>query len=660
MKPNESNDFIWQTEQFADIRILRYRADGFNQLNPGQKLMVWHLYRAALTGRDIIYDQNYKYNLIIRSTLETIFENAEMDKTDQNWLQFEVFLKRLWFSNGIHHHYSTEKLIPGFDAAFFTEAFNSLHESQLHLLKGQTKKELLAFMLDQLFNPEVAPKRVQQEDGRDLVRESACNFYENISQEEAEKFYADKTDEDPQRPVSWGLNSKLVKTENGLKEQIYFADGRYGKAIRKIVIQLEKARQYAENEQQRDIICKLIDFYESGNLKTFDEYSILWVQDTDSKIDFVNGFVEVYGDPLGYHGSWQSVVSIRDEEASERFGQISALAGWFEAQSPIAAQHKRSDAAGITYKVIQAIIESGDNAPSSPIGVNLPNADWIRSEHGSKSVSIGNIEDAYENASKSNGSLEAFFLPDQQERIKKYGALASKLHTGLHEVIGHGSGQLMPGVGTPKETLKSYSNTIEEARADLVALYFITDPKMMEVGLCPSPETGKAEYDSFMVNGLLRQLVRVEKGKNLEESHMRNRQLIAAWAFEKGKADKVVELLSIDGETFVRINNYEKLREIFGRLLSEVQRIKSEGDYEAARQLVENYGVKVDIEIHTEVLKRWNKLNIAPFAGFIQPHLEVEKKDGRIVDVFITYPDDFKEQMLYYSHNYAYLPIYND
>lgn len=660
MKPNESNDFIWQTEQFADIRILRYRADGFNQLNLGQKLMVWHLYRAALTGRDIIYDQNYKYNLIIRSTLETIFENAEIDKTDQNWLQFEVFLKRLWFSNGIHHHYSTEKLIPGFDAAFFTEAFNSLHESQLHLLKGQTKKELLAFMLDQLFNPEVAPKRVQQEDGHDLVRESACNFYENISQEEAEKFYADKTDEDPQRPVSWGLNSKLVKTENGLKEQIYFADGRYGKAIRKIVIQLEKARQYAENEQQRDIICKLIDFYESGNLKTFDEYSILWVQDTDSKIDFVNGFVEVYGDPLGYHGSWQSVVSIRDEEASERFGQISALAGWFEAQSPIAAQHKRSDAAGITYKVIQAIIESGDNAPSSPIGVNLPNADWIRSEHGSKSVSIGNIEDAYENASKSNGSLEAFFLPDQQERIKKYGALASKLHTGLHEVIGHGSGQLMPGVGTPKETLKSYSNTIEEARADLVALYFITDPKMMEVGLCPSPETGKAEYDSFMVNGLLRQLVRVEKGKNLEESHMRNRQLIAAWAFEKGKADKVVELLSIDGETLVRINNYEKLREIFGRLLSEVQRIKSEGDYEAARQLVENYGVKVDIEIHTEVLKRWNKLNIAPFAGFIQPHLEVEKKDGRIVDVFITYPDDFKEQMLYYSHNYAYLPIYND
>lgn len=660
MKPNESNDFIWQTEQFADIRILRYRADGFNQLNLGQKLMVWHLYRAALTGRDIIYDQNYKYNLIIRSTLETIFENAEIDKTDQNWLQFEVFLKRLWFSNGIHHHYSTEKLIPGFDAAFFTEAFNSLHESQLHLLKGQTKKELLAFMLDQLFNPEVAPKRVQQEDGRDLVRESACNFYENISQEEAEKFYADKTDEDPQRPVSWGLNSKLVKTENGLKEQIYFADGRYGKAIRKIVIQLEKARQYAENEQQRGIICKLIDFYESGNLKTFDEYSILWVQDTDSKIDFVNGFVEVYGDPLGYHGSWQSVVSIRDEEASERFGQISALAGWFEAQSPIAAQHKRSDAAGITYKVIQAIIESGDNAPSSPIGVNLPNADWIRSEHGSKSVSIGNIEDAYENASKSNGSLEAFFLPDQQERIKKYGALASKLHTGLHEVIGHGSGQLMPGVGTPKETLKSYSNTIEEARADLVALYFITDPKMMEVGLCPSPETGKAEYDSFMVNGLLRQLVRVEKGKNIEESHMRNRQLIAAWAFEKGKADKVVELLSIDGETFVRINNYEKLREIFGRLLSEVQRIKSEGDFEAARQLVENYGVKVDIEIHTEVLKRWNKLNIAPFAGFIQPRLEVEKKDGRIVDVFITYPDDFKEQMLFYSHNYAYLPIYND
>ena len=411
---------------------------------------------------------------------------------------------------------------------------------------------------------------------------------------------------------------------------------------------------------QREIICKLIDFYETGDLALFDAYSILWVKDINSTIDFVNGFIEVYGDPLGYHGAWQSVVSMRDEEASKRFSQISSLASWFEENSPIDPDHKRADVAGVSYKVIKVIVEAGDNAPSSPIGVNLPNADWIRSEHGSKSVSLGNIEDAYEMSSKTNGSLEAFFLPDQQERIKNHGSIASKLHTGLHEVIGHGSGKLMPGVATPKETLKSYSNTIEEARADLVALYYITDPKMVETGLCESEEVGKAEYDGFMVNGLMRQLVRVELGKSLEESHMRNRQLIASWVFEKGKSENVVEKISIDDTSFIQINDYQKLRQLFGELLKEIQRIKSEGDYEAARYLVESYSVKVDYVLHSEILNRWNQLGIAPFAGFIQPKLSVEKKDGRIVDVLVSYPDDFKEQMLYYSRNYSFLPVLNE
>ncbi len=656
----KNETFIWQTEQFADTRILRYRVDGFENLSLSQKYMVWHLYQAAMAGRDIIYDQNYKYNLLIRNVLELILEMQSKEETSADFQNFETYVKQFWFSNGLHHHYSTDKLVPNFSKAFLYEAFQQIHEDHLPLNPGQKKSELLEFIADQLFNPEIAPKRVQQEDGRDLIKDSACNFYENVLQQEAEDFYASKINSDPERPVSWGLNSKLIKQNQQLKELVYKSDGRYGKAIRKIVIQLEKARQYAENELQREIICKLIDFYETGDLALFDAYSILWVKDINSTIDFVNGFIEVYGDPLGYHGAWQSVVSMRDEEASKRFSQISSLASWFEENSPIDPDHKRADVAGVSYKVIKVIVEAGDNAPSSPIGVNLPNADWIRSEHGSKSVSLGNIEDAYEMSSKTNGSLEAFFLPDQQERIKNHGSIASKLHTGLHEVIGHGSGKLMPGVATPKETLKSYSNTIEEARADLVALYYITDPKMVETGLCESEEVGKAEYDGFMVNGLMRQLVRVELGKSLEESHMRNRQLIASWVFEKGKSENVVEKISIDDTSFIQINDYQKLRQLFGELLKEIQRIKSEGDYEAARYLVESYSVKVDYVLHSEILNRWNQLGIAPFAGFIQPKLSVEKKDGRIVDVLVSYPDDFKEQMLYYSRNYSFLPVLNE
>lgn len=653
-------DFQWQTEQFADIRILRYRVDGFDQLPLQQKLMVWHLYQAALAGRDIIYDQNYKHNLLLRKVLEVLWLKHEDDKNTSEWPACAVFLKQFWFSNGLHHHQSTDKLAPAFSEAFLREKMMEIHPDDLPLKPGQSRQQLVDFVAGQLFNPLIAPKRVEQDPGRDLLLSSACNYYEGVTEAEATAFYAAKAATDPMRPPSWGLNSKLTKKDDRIVEQVYYADGRYGRAIRKIVTQLDRAAHYAENELQRKIISKLIAFYECGDLTLFDQYSILWVQDTDSTIDFVNGFIEVYGDPLGHHGAWQSVVSMRDEEASARMGKISSLAGWFEKNSPIATEHKRQDAAGISYKVIRVIVEAGDNAPASPIGVNLPNADWIRSEHGSKSVSLGNIEDAYEFSSKDNGSLEEFYLPDQQARIREYGPLASKLHTGLHEVIGHGSGRLMPNVGTPKETLKSYSNTIEEARADLVALYFITDPVLIEHGLCDSPEVGKACYDSYMLNGLMRQLVRIEPGKTLEESHARNRQLIARWAYTLGEKQQVCVMEKHEGKTYVRINDYQALRQIFGQQLREIQRIKSEGDYEAAKQLVETYGVKVDPQLHQEMLQRWQSLHIAPFAGFIQPKLTAIKQDGRITDVQISYPDDFMQQMLYYSENYSFLPLEND
>jgi dipeptidyl-peptidase III len=660
MNDTASDNFIWQTEQFADIRILRYKTEGFEKLSPQQKLFVWHLYNAALAGRDIIWDQNYKYNLTIRRTLEAIFLHYRGDRTSTEWNSFMEYTKRVWFSNGIHHHYSMEKLVPGFSETYFHNLFDDLREENLPLKAGQTAAQLYGLLAAVIFDPEIAPKRVNLEEGKDLIATSACNFYEGLSQAEAEAFYESISDPSDKKPVSIALNSKLVKQGKEIKELIYKADGRYGKAIRKIVIWLEKAKVFSESELQRQSIQKLIDFYENGDLKTFDEYSILWVQDTDSEVDFVNGFIEVYGDPLGYHGAWQSVVSMRDEEATKRFSLISELAGWCEEQSPIDPSHKRDDAKGISYKVIQVIVEAGDNSPSSPIGVNLPNADWVREAHGSKSVSLGNIEDAYEIASRSSGSIEEFYLPEQQERIRKYGAIASKIHTGLHEVIGHGSGKILPGVSTPKETLKSYSNTIEEARADLVALYFITDSKLTELGLTESNETGKAEYDGFILNGLMRQLVRLEPGQQIEESHMRNRQLIAQWVYEKGAQAKVIEKVVLDEKTFFRINDYDKLRELFGQLLKEVQRIKSEGDYEAARNLVETYGVKVDQKLHSEVVERWKKLNIAPFAGFLQPQLQAVRQESRIVDVLISYPDDFTNQMMYYAQNHSFLPFWND
>ena len=654
------NDFKWQTEQFADIRILRYQINGFEKLSLSQKIFAWHLYQAALAGRDLIYDQNYKYNLIIRKSLEALYQHYEGEKTDENWSHFVTYLKRIWFSNGIHHHYSMDKFFPACAENWLKSALNSLDESQLPVPVNQTKSAYINWLTDIIFNPEIAPKRLNQDEGADHVAQSACNFYDDVNQQEAEDFYAGKKQADENEPLWYGLNTRLVKRNGEIKEEVCKSDGRYGKAIRKMVILLEKARDYAENDLQKATLDKLIQFYETGDLKTFNEYNKLWVQDTDSVIDLVHGFIEVYGDPLGRHATFESVLSMRDEEATQRFGKISELAPWFEANSPIDEAHKRKDPKGVSYKVIQVIVESGDCSPSSPIGINLPNADWIRERYGSKSVSLGNIEDAYENASQSTGSIEEFYLPEQQKRIKAFGALASKIHTGLHEVIGHGSGQLMPGVSSPKESLKSYANTIEEARADLVALYYMLDEKLIEEGFMESLETGKAEYDGFFLNGLMRQLVRLEPGQQLEESHMRNRQLIAKWVFEKAAPERIIEMLVINKKTYIRINDYEQTRKIVGELLCEVQRIKSEGDYKAAKALVEGYGVKVDQLLHQEVLERWKKLGIAPFAGFINPQLEKVCDKGQIADIQLSYPDDFTTQMLYYSSHYAFLPTLND
>ncbi len=659
MNEQTDNTFLWQTEQFADIRILRYQINGFEQLSLDKKILSWYLYQAAMCGREIIYDQNYKHNLLVKRTLEAIFRNKPTTKTTKDWEAFTVYLKRIWFSNGIHHHYSMEKIKPGFGRDFFSKQYQVLPDSSLPLTKDFDRDQLYDLLAEIIFNPQKDAIRMLQTDGADHVSGSACNFYDGVNQEEAETFYKALADNGKTNDVWHGLNTRLVKRDGKIKEEVCYADGRYGKTIRKIVYWLEKALAFAENKNQKETIQKLIEFYDSGKLERFDEYNIKWVADTHSEVDFINGFIEVYGDPLGHHGSWESLVYFRDQEATQQFGKISDMAGWFEQQSPIDAQYKRADAKGISYKVIQVIAEAGDSSPSTPIGINLPNADWIREQFGSKSVSLGNIEDAYESASLGSGAIEEFYLPEQQERICKYSKLSSKLHTGLHEVIGHGSGKLKAGVGNPKDTLKSYANTLEEARADLVALYYMLDEKLIETGLCDSLEVGKAEYDSFMLNGLMRQLVRLEPGQQLEESHMRNRQLIAKWIFEKGQTDKVVEKLTIGGKTFIRINDYQKMRDLTGELLREVQRIKSEGDYAAGRELVEQYGVAVDQDLHQEVLERWKKLNIAPFAGFINPVLQPVKHNGQILDVLISYPDDFASQMLYYADHYRCMCAYN-
>ncbi len=649
--------FKIQTEQFADIKILRYRVPGFDELPLRQKTLLYYLYEAALAGRDIIYDQNFKHNLLIRHTLENIYKSYSGDRDCDQWNSFVVYLKKFWFSNGIHHHYSMDKMIPDFPQDYFKSLILDSDTKNLRL--GES--DLIPF-IDKitalLYDPAIAAKRVVQDEGVDLIAASANNFYENVSQSEAEAFYQKMNDANDEEPPSWGLNSKLVKMDGEIREQVWRVGGMYSGAIEKIVHWLEKAALVAESETQKAALEKLIAFYRSGNLRLFDEYSILWLQDSESAVDVVNGFIEVYGDALGRKATFESVVSIRDDEATRRAATISDNAQWFEDHSPTDAKYKKAEVKGVSARGINVVVESGDCSPSTPIGINLPNADWIRAKHGSKSVSINNIMTAYDEASKESGAIEEFAWSDEEIRLSKtQGILASQLHVDLHEIVGHGSGKLAPGVGNPGDTLKNYASTIEEARADLFALYFAIDPHLIDLGLMPGLETGYAEYNSYIRGGLMTQLVRVKAGQNVEESHMRNRQLIAKWTYEKGRDENVIEKKQRDGKTYFVVNDHEKLRELFGNLLREVQRMKSEGDFDAARNLVENYGVKVDREIHEEVLQRWEKLDIAPFAGFLNPRLVPVFSNEEISDIKIEYPDDFSAQMLEYSEGYTFLGL---
>lgn len=656
----EGDEFLYKTEQFADLKIIRYQIPGFEELDLNQKKMLYFLYEAAISGRDIIYDQNYKHNLVVRRTLEAVWNTYNGDKSGIPWQAFEVYTKRVWFANGVHHHYSSKKLEPGFDYAYFETLVKGSDEVSLPLDEGQSVDDLLAMLKPIIFDPTVDAKRVNKGSDVDKLTSSANNFYEGVTEAEAMAFYEAKAAESGENAVSHGLNSKLVKENGEVVEKVWKVDGMYDAAISEIVGWLKRASEVAENNKQKAAIDLLIEFYETGDLKKFDEYNIAWVNDTDSRIDVVNGFIEVYGDPLGYKGSFESVVSIRDLEASKRIEAISNEAQWFEDNSSIMDEHKKEEVVGISAKVITVVMEAGDASPSTPIGINLPNANWIRSQHGSKSVNLGNIVGAYDEASRGGGFLQEFAYTDEEiELTKKYGSLADNLHTDMHEVIGHASGKINPGIGTPKETMKQYSSTLEEARADLVALYYLMNPKLIEIGVMETTDVGKVAYNDYVRNGALTQLRRIELGEEIEEDHMRNRQLNVMWAYEKGKADNVIERVTKEGKTYFVINDYEKLNELWGELLREIQRIKSEGDFNAGQELVETYGVKVDAELHKEVLERTAKLNISPYGGFINPRLEPVMDGEEIIDVKVVYPADFSEQHLGYSNSHSFLPNKN-
>jgi dipeptidyl-peptidase-3 len=659
-KEKQEDNFKYVTEQFADLRIQRYQVPGFEELSLKQKKLVYYLYQAALYGRDMIYDQNYKHNLYIRRTLEGIVSTFNGDRSIPEFDKFLVYTKRVWFSNGVHHHYSNKKFIPDFSKEYFKELIDGSDDFELPLQNYETKDDLYKNLVRLLFDPKVDAVKVNMDTKYDLVKTSAVNFYEGVTQKEVEEFYKQKVDPGDERPVEIGHNTKLLKEKGEIFERTWKANSMYAFSIQKIIFWLNKAIDVAENEQQAKALKLLVKFYETGDLKKWDEYNIEWVKDTSSVIDVVNGFIEVYNDPLGFKGTFEAIVSIKDNEATKRIEAISKNAQWFEDNSPLFPQHKKKNVRGVSAKVITVVVESGDASPSTPIGINLPNSNWVRKEHGSKSVNLGNIVYSYNKAAETSGVLEEFaYSQDEIELAKKYGALASNLHTDMHEVIGHASGQINPGIGMPNETLKNYANALEEARADLVALYYILDQKLVDIGVMPSLEVGKAEYNSYIRNGLMTQLSRIELGDNIEQAHMRNRQLVSQWAFEKGKSENIIEKKSKDGKTYFVINNYEKLRTIFGDLLKEIQRIKSEGDYEAGKSLVENYGVKIDLELHKEVLERYKKLNIAPYAGFINPKLIPVMNGDEIIDVKIEYPDDFTKQMLEYAKDYSTLMTYN-
>ena len=645
-KEGACDEFEYNDERFADLQMLRYRVDGFDELTLRQKTFIYYLQEAALWGRDILWDQNGKYNLRIRKTLEAIYQSEGVDKSTEDWKAFEVYLKRVWFSNGIHHHYGCEKFVPGFSQEWFAKAAETAGV-------GEGLEEIREVM----FNPAVMAKRVNLAEGEDLVLTSASNYYDGVTQAEAEAFYEKlKATGDQQRPVMWGMNSRLVKTADGeIVEMKWTTEGLYGAALKKVVENLRLAREYAEDAEQEKVIDLLVRYYETGDLHTFDEYCIAWLGNTEPLVDFVNGFTESYGDPLGMKASWESIVNFKDLEATKRTEKLSGNAQWFEDHSPVAQEFKKEKVKGVTAKVIKAAILGGDLYPSTAIGINLPNSDWVRAEHGSKSVTIGNLTDAYSKAAKGSGMMQEYAYGEEEIALtEKYGDVTGDLHTDLHECLGHGSGRLLDGVSP--DSLRAYGSTIEEARADLFALYYLADPKLVELGLLPDGEAYKAGYISQMQNGLLTQLVRINLGSNIEEAHMRNRALIARWAYEHGKAENVVEMVKRDGKTYVRINDYAKLRGLFGELLAEIQRIKSTGDYRAAQQLVENYGVKIDRELHQEVLERYARLDIAPYKGFINPVYEaVKDASGKITDVKITYKEGYAEQMLRYSRDYSAL-----
>lgn len=655
-----TTDFTYNDEQFADLQMLRYRVDGFDELSLQQKELIYYLSEAALSGRDILWDQNGKYNLRIRKTLETIYTHYNGDRECDDFMAFVIYLKRVWFSNGIHHHYGCEKFIPDFSENFFRQAILQVPQQLLPLNEGETSEDLCNLLCPVIFNPDIMPKRVNQADGDDLLLTSSCNYYEDgITQQEAETFYSLMKNENDKQPIMFGMNSRLVKENGLLKEKVWKLDGMYGQAIQRIVFWLEKASQVAENDRQRNVIKKLIEFYHTGDLKTFDEYTIQWVQETEAIVDFTNGFTETYGDPLGLKASWEGYANFKDKEATLRTEKLSSNAQWFENHSPVDKLFKKDVCKGVSAKVIKAAILGGDLYPASAIGINLPNSNWVRAEYGSKSVTIGNLTDAYNKAAHGNGFQKEFVIDEETlKMLENYQDICDDLHTDLHECLGHGSGKLLPGVDP--DALKAYGATIEEARADLFGLYYLADKKLVELGLTPNEEAYKAQYYGYMMNGLLTQLVRIELGKEIEESHMRNRSLIAHWALEHGQEMKVVELVSKENKTYVKINCYEKLRELFGILLREIQRIKSEGDYEAARNLVEQYGVKINSEIHQEILTRYKALHLSPYKGFINPvYTPIYNKEKEIIDVKVTYGESYAEQMLRYSRDYATLPFIN-
>lgn len=652
-----TTDFSYCDERFADLQLLRYRVDGFEKLTLKQKKLVYFLSQAALYGRDILWDQNGKFNLKIRKTLEAVYTEYTGNRNDHDFQELTVYLKRIWFSNGIHHHYGCDKFPANFSETFLKEALLKINPEKLPLQAGQNAEDLWEEIAPVIFNPAIMPKRVNQADGEDLLLTSACNYYaEGITQKEAEEFYQKmKNRQQGPHPVMYGLNSQLVRKNGTICEEVWKINGMYGKAIEKIVFWLDKAVEVAENPKQQEVIQKLIEFYKTGDLRTFDEYSILWIQEQEGFIDFTNGFIETYGDPLGMKASWEGYVNLKDQAATERTQKLSENAQWFEDHSPVASQFKKENCQGVSAKVIEAAILGGDLYPASAIGINLPNSNWIRAEHGSKSVTIGNLTHAYNQAARGNGFKEEFVISHEVlELMEKYEDICDDLHTDLHECLGHGSGKLLPGVDP--DSLKAYGATIEEARADLFGLYYLADDKLTELGLTPDENAYKAQYYGYLMNGLLTQLVRINPGKEIEEAHMRNRALISRWALEMGKEEQVIEIVCRNRKTYVQINNYPKLREIFGKQLAEIQRIKSEGDLEAARILVERYGIKIDPSLHQEILARYKQLNLAPYKGFINPvYTPVVDDCNQITDIQISYGEAYDAQMLRYSKDYATL-----